>query len=222
MTNREATDATLADIRHDVARMSEVVSDMIRLACDTACQVNSESAAKVLAMDDEVDNLQNQIIDKVCIATMRIQPVATDLKFLAATLGVVGEIEKAGDDAVKLTRRATKLTGQFPAELKRDLAELGEKSRLAFVKALKLYLDYSDELAQEVIEFDHEIDRHFKSVRAQVVELLREQDPERTRHLIRVIDAFHCLEHAADHAVEIAKRLRMHFSKAQAPTVVSA
>jgi len=210
MTQRENFDDSLARIRQAVLGMGGQVAEMIRLACDAACQSNPELTQRVVDLDNRVDELENEIVESVVVATMRHQPVAGDLRFLAATLGVVGEIEKAGDDAVKLARRAQKLTGQFPAELKLDLASQGELTRVAFTKAMKLYIEYSDELCDEVIQFDQEIDDAFKQARGVVLDLLQ-RDATNARHMIRTIDAFHSLEHAADHAVEIAKRLRKHY-----------
>lgn len=203
----------MAEIREVVMRMAGMVEEMIRLACDAACQSDPEIANRVVAMDDEVDRLESEIIRSLIVTQMRFAPVANDLRLITATYGVVTEIEQAADDAVKLARRSIKLTTQFPAELKKDLAQLGEATRVYFAKALKLYLDYSDELAEEIVQDDAGIDMLYKETRGKVFDMMQ-QDPTRVRAFVRVIDAFHSLEHVADHAVEIAKRLRAHVGSA--------
>jgi phosphate transport system protein len=212
MSYRNVFDESITGIRSTVVAMGSQVADMVRVAVDAACQTNPELASVAVSMDDKVDHYEDEVIRNVVIATMRMSPVASDLRLLTATLGVVGEIEKAADDAVKLARRAAKLSGQFPGEMKFDLAQLGEEVRVALGKAIKLYVEYDEALADEIINFDAEIDLHWKNARAKLVQLIKEQ-PERTREFIRVIDCFHSLEHAADRAVDIAKRLKKHYAE---------
>jgi phosphate transport system protein len=139
---------------------------------------------------------------------MQESPVAADLRFLVSTLGVVGEIEKVGDDAVKLARRATKLSGQFPAEMRVALLGLGDAARKSFNSSIRLYSEYSSELQDEIVRGDKQIDTSYSQARNKVFELIQ-QNPDATEHLVRTIEAFHALEHVADHAVAIAVRLKM-------------
>lgn len=205
----------LAAIRQNALRMGECVSEMIRLACDAACQSNPDTARRVVTMDDTVDRLEGECVRSIVLCMMRHAPVASDLKFLTAALGVVSEIEQAADDAVKLARRSIKLSGQFPPELKVDLARLGERTRVSFARALKLFVEYSDELASEIIETDSEIDDLYKVARNRVVEMMQ-ADASQARQFVRVIGTFHSLEHVADHAVEIAKRMKSTFGRDEA------
>lgn len=215
MSARTHLEEELLAIRQGVMRMGECVGEMVRLACDAACQSDSEIARQVVVMDDTVDRLEEESVRQIVLCMMRHAPVASDLKFLTSTLGVVHEVEQAADDVVKLARRTIKLTGQFPGEMKADLSQLGERTRTLFARSLKLFLDFNDELANEVVSTDQEIDSLYKDARNRVVVMLQ-NDPERTRQLIRVIAAFHSLEHVADHAVEIAKRLKSAYGRDEA------
>ena len=209
MTLREQYDAQLYQIQADMVRMGSLVNDMVRCAVDATVHGDSDLAAKVLKSDDDVDRLEQELIQSAVHAMLRESPVAQDLRLLVSALGVVGEIEKAGDDAVKLARRATKLTGHFPAEMKLALNELGEEARRVFSSAIKLCSEYDSELANQVIRADKDIDSHYVQARDRIIEILR-KDPTEAEHLVRSIEAFHALEHLADHAVEIARRLKVH------------
>lgn len=208
---RSNYDDQLSDLRSQVLLMGNLALDMVRLAGEAMMTNSPELANQVIAMDDRVDRLEDECVFRAMNLVMREAPVATDLKRLLATVGIVGEIEKVGDDAVKLARRTTKLTGLFPAELKVMLSELGEHARHAFSSSLRLYADYSDEQAQEIIDYDETVDNKYQEVRERVQGLIQ-ANPSSTAVLLRTIEAFHALEHVADHAVEIATRLRLHFS----------
>lgn len=207
---RKHFDEELNEIRSDVLRMGSIVSEMARTAVDATLQGELEHTQKVMQMDDEVDRLEQEIMSKCVLVVMKEAPVASDLKMLASFLSVVGELEKGGDDMVKLARRATKLTGHFPAEMKLALKEMGEAVGKQFAAAVKLCSEYDDGFADEVIKADKQIDGQYVSARDRLIAIIQE-NPTATEHLVRSIEAFHALEHLADHAVEIAKRLKVHF-----------
>lgn len=215
MTLRQHFDERLEEVRSDVIRMGGVARDMVKMAIDAALNGEIELAAEVVRMDDEVDSLEEDLVQKTVLVVMQESPVGRDLHLLAATLGVIGEIEKVADDAVKLARRATKLTTQFPAEMKSALSEMGDHVRHSFASAIKLYTEYDDDLASQIIKSDKLIDTKYKEARNRVFELIR-KNPDATEQLVRTIEVFHALEHVADHAVEIACRLQLHHGRAAA------
>lgn len=86
--------------------------------------------------------------------------------------------------------------------------ELGEVARRQFSSSLRLYADYNRDLANEIIAADENVDRLYTKAREDLLGLL-EQNRDASEDLVRSIDAFHALEHVADHATEIARRLRL-------------
>lgn len=210
MTLRQHFDDRLDEVKSDVIRMGGVALDMVRMAVDATLNGDIETAAEIVRMDDEVDRLEEDLVQKTVLVVMQESPVGRDLRLLAATLGVIGEIEKVADDAVKLARRATKLSTSFPGEMKAALSELGENARHMFASAMRLYTDYDDSLATEIIKSDKDIDTSYRTARGRVFVLIR-KNPDATEQLVRTIEIFHALEHVADHSVEIASRLQLHY-----------
>jgi phosphate transport system protein len=205
---RQHFEQRIEGIRHDVLVMGGKVNQLVKLATDSILTGDPHLASQVIELDDEVDRLESEIYRRTMITVLQEAPVAADYKFLMAALGVVGELEKAADDAVKLSRRAKKLVGHFPSELKLALSELGEVSRQMFNASLRLFAEYSEGLASEIVAKDETADDCYSQAREQVIEMIRE-NPGESEHLVRTIDCFHALEHVADHAVEISKRMNM-------------
>lgn len=212
MTLREHYDETLQEIRADILKMGGIAGEMVRLAVEAVLNGDIEISNKVVGMDDEVDALEEETIRRTVLVFAMQAPVAADLRMLVTTVGVIGEIEKVGDDAVKLARRATKLTGHFPGEFRRTLSEVGDLARKTFAASLRLYAEYDEELARAIIEGDEEIDEHYLLARTKLLKLT-ESNPQDAAHLARTIEAFHALEHVADHAAEIADRMRMVYGR---------
>src|SRR5687767_7238082 len=125
MTLRQYFDERLEEVKSDVICMGGVARDMVKMSVDAVLNGEIELASEIIRMDDEVDLLEEELVEKTVLVVMQEQPVGRDLRLLAATLGVIGEIEKVADDAVKLARRATKISTSFTAEMKAALSEMG-------------------------------------------------------------------------------------------------
>ncbi|MFN7172662.1 MAG: phosphate signaling complex PhoU family protein [Fimbriimonadaceae bacterium] len=207
---RSSLDLELEQLQSILARMHATVTTMIRMAVRVTLESDQSLAKQVRRLDDEVDVLELEAMNMILVLLMRHAPVAGDLKFLTATLGIVGELEKAGDDAVKLARRSKKTVETFPEEMQHALQEMSEATIQILDDAMVLYTDYSDEHAQRVIDSDSDIDSRYKRARNNLLALIADT-PTLTKPLYRCIETFHALEHAADHAVDIAKRMRSVF-----------
>lgn len=210
----------LDEIQSSVIRMGGIAHDMVRQAVEATVTGNMDLAAQVIAYDDEVDRMERQILDYAVLTVMQEAPVARDLLLLVSTMGIVSEIEKVADHAVKLSRRAKTLQRQFPTEMRVALLELGEAARKSFSTSLRLYSAYLSELAEQVIQSDVDIDTQYTEARERLMELIR-ANPEATEHLVQSIEAFHALEHVADHAVAIAVRLRMVYASREVSSSVA-
>ncbi len=192
--------------------MGNVTSEMVRLGVEAILSGDVALARHVMDMDDEVDALEKATIQKIVVAVALEAPVASDVRLLTSSLGVVGELEQCADDAVKLSRRATKLVGHFPGEMKLALEQMGIEARKSLNLALKLYMEFDDDLADSIILQDNIVDTAYVNARNRVFELIQ-ADPAETSNLVRVIEAFHALEHVADHSAEIASRLKLYHGK---------
>ena len=165
-------------------------------------------AHDIVRDDDQVDAAERQITTDAVTFVAQESPVASDLRFLVSTLGVVSEIEEVADDAVKLARRSIKLGSGFPSSMKIQLNELSELSRRQFMSAIRLYSEFEHELAQTIVDRDNEVDAGFGRARDQLLEIMK-QDASNATSLVRTIEVFHALEHVSDHAVSIAKRMQL-------------
>lgn len=211
MSLRGYYDERIEQIRSEIVRMGNVANDMIESAVQVALTANTSYANEVISKDDEVDFLEEEIIRNTVLLVMQEAPVASDLRMLTATLGVIGEIEKVADDAVKLARRSSALEGQFPGELKTALVEISLSARKALASAIRLYTHFTPELCQQVIDSDEQIDTQYATACQRIAEIIQ-QDTDNVEKYLSCIQIFHALEHIADRSVAIAKRMRVHYA----------
>jgi phosphate transport system protein len=134
---------------------------------------------------------------------------------LVGCFNVSSEIEKVGDDAVKIARRVVRMKGTFPAELKLPLQQLGEHARHSFASAVRLYSEYEPALAAEIIASDKVIDDEYRGLKHRCEEMMKER-PSDVEALMMAIETFRAVEHVADRAVAMAQRLRMIYEPREA------
>ena len=210
-------DTELHAVRDIFVEMSTIVTDMVLTAVEAAITEDPELAAQVVTRDEELDNLEEAAMRKVTDLVVLQAPVSKDARFLRASLAVVGELEQAGDDAVKLARRVRKIGAHFPAEFRMPLGALAESVVQMIHDVVVLVEHFDDDEAQRIIDSDGQIDGAYKQARTRVFELI-EGGQDFDRQMLRTIEIFHSLEHVADHAVEIARRMRkFHAGIALAP-----
>ncbi|MCX7800773.1 MAG: phosphate signaling complex protein PhoU [Fimbriimonadales bacterium] len=210
---RPTFDAELTELKARVLRTGAEVIEMISGAVESALSGDPTPANRVIDRDDEIDRAEREVLLTAAKLIMKEQPVAADLRRLLATLGIMGEIERVADDAVKLAKRALKTAGHFPGELKLALQEMADMVTHSFAAALRLYSEFDLELANKILTEEHQVDGKYVENRRRIYEMIREE-PEETEQLVRVIEVFHALEHVSDHSVDIAKRLKLHWEGA--------
>ncbi len=206
-------DEKMEQIRAHIVEMGALSTLMIDQAVESALSGNPEPATAAIDQDDQVDVLEEQVIRDTVMLVMQEAPVAGDLRMLTSTLGVIGELEKVADDAVKLARRAHQIGSGFPGEMRAALIDLGSNAKMSLASALRLYTEYDPELATQIINFDEKIDLQYAAARQRLVQLVKER-PDDAELTIITMSIFQALEHIADHAVSIAKRLRVHYESA--------
>jgi phosphate transport system protein len=213
---RERYGEALRTVEHDVLRMGAIAGEMVRLAAHAAVKDDRSLADHVVEMDQDVDRLERAVTDRVLLLILREAPVARDLLLLTSTLAVVGELEKVGDDACKLARRAGKLSAPFPPEMRRTLITMSRQARINLAGAVKLYAHYEAAGARAVVEADDSVDVAYREARDAIHATVRER-PDDVDRLIRLSEVFHAIEHVSDRAAEIAKRLRTLHERVDAP-----
>lgn len=210
MTLRRYFDERIDQIRSHIVRMANLANEMIDLSVEATLTGRPELLERVIRQDDEVDLLEGEILRETVTLVMREAPVANDLRVLAATLGVIGDIEKIADDAEKIARRAKRIHLNIPGEMRTALMDMGVSARTAVSAAVRLYNDYSPELMREIVQMDEQVDQQFAVARHRLVQLIQENPADAERYF-ETIGMFHALEHVVDRALAIAKRLRLHF-----------
>lgn len=161
-------------------------------------------AKEVIAGDSEVDR-QEVEMEEDCLKVLALhQPVAKDLRFVAAVLKINNDLERVGDLAVNIAKRAVFLAERDPAPIPSSLKPMSEAARKMLRQSLDAFVREDAEGAHAVRQADEQVDRFNKEIRLRAEELMRE-DPNMVDRAVCIISAARNLERVADHATNVAE-----------------
>jgi len=211
---RKGFQQQLSELREDVLYMSEIVLERMRMGLD-ALETKDESLAReVIEGDHEINELYLEL-ERDCIDLFALQqPVAGDLRFIAASFKIITDLERVADLATNL--------GEYTLQAGRDLYPdvdiqgIGDAVIEMIEQAMTAYADEDAEACFEIDDHDDEIDKLCEDASSTVVRDLIETEIDETSsdadiedlmsEVSRLLLTIRDLERVGDHAVNIAAR----------------
>jgi phosphate transport system protein len=200
---RTAYHEALESTRLDVVRLGALVGDAIRISVEALERRDSAAGARVVAGDDTIDDLRRKI-EASCIELIwRQQPVAGELREIAAMLEIATDLERVGDYAVDIAKHAIKLADVPLRPARVEIDHIASVAHGILLEAMRAYTERDSNLAEHVIDEDDEVDRLYKrGVKALQQEM--QTDPEMVTAGTRILFVLAALERVGDRANNIA------------------
>lgn len=220
-STRRYLESNLADLKAMVLEMGSRAERMLGNAVLAVVNGDQDAAREVIDADDLLDRMELEIHSTCMVIIARDSPVASDVRLIGAIMAIAGELERIGDDAVSIAKKAISLPEEFPREYRDEILGMCEKSRSMLTSMLEAFIKDDLERLDSIIAADAEVDATWKSVRRRIKDQIR-SNPEFIDTGLKLIQACHHLEYASDHVVAIAERLEflrtgnlVRFSRAQ-------
>ena len=209
---REGYQDRLDELREGVVEMSGLVVERLRTALEALEEKDEGKARAVLEGDDEVNELylevENECVDLIALQ----QPVAGDLRLVAASFKIITDLERVGDLATNIAGYALEAERSRFSEI--DVQEIGAFAVSMVEDAARAYEEEDTEACRGIAESDEVLDARCEGASERVFRGLvgggyedGEDETEAvaqdaTRILLTVRD----LERVGDHAVNVAAR----------------
>ncbi|AMO95847.1 phosphate transport system regulatory protein PhoU [Collimonas fungivorans] len=199
-------DTDLETIRSKVLLMGGLVERQFQEAINVFRNGNLDSAERVIKDDDQVNRLEIELDDACSHLIVRRQPTANDLRTVMATIKVITDLERIGDEAAKIARTAIHLHKRGAGTIDHT-----ETVRVIAVGAADLLHDALDALARldekqamRLIAQDEVIDRDFRSIMRNLITFMME-DPRTISASMDTLWVAKAVERIGDHAKNIAE-----------------
>ena len=188
-----------------VLKLAAVVETTLNTSVRALCDGRADLAAEVKFEEASIDRWEVEI-ERDCLKILALhQPVASDLRRVAAILRINSDLERMADLARHIAKRARKLA-KHPTG--RPLPESLESMANDTLDQVRDGLDSLTQgnvtTARAVIAGDRKVDRQRRVVIDELKQAIRE-DPERLDSWLRLINVARNLERVADHATNIAE-----------------
>jgi phosphate transport system protein len=208
MTDRHHISAVfsgeLRSLKQQILTMGRLVDAHVGEAVRALLERDRERAARVVEADRAVNQME-LAIDEQCIRILALhQPAASDLRFIAAALKMVTDLERIGDLAVNMAERAQLLAGAEPLQAAAALPGLAGQARTMLADVLDAFVAGDTSKAQSVIHADADVDataaRCIADAQAEIA-----SDPGAVGRGVATIFFAKHIERLADHATNIAE-----------------
>lgn len=196
----------LRELRAHTLAMGARCERSVSLALEAFWKASHELATQVEALDEQIDR-DEMDIDALVLRILALrQPVAYDLRFLAAALKLVTDLERIGDEAVNIAERSVEEHGEAKALVLEELKAMGLTAQEMLREALGAFVDGDVERAQAVLVKDDEVDAIYGQVMRAMSTYMAAHSEEVPAGL-RVVKVAKYLERIADHATNVAEEV---------------
>jgi phosphate transport system protein len=196
----------LDNLRRDLVGLASLAETAVNKAARALIERNGALAREVIAGDAQVDAEENQI-DEECLKILALhQPVAIDLRKIAAAMRICTDLERIGDLAESMAERALHLLRLPPLPIPPRLRSMADLTSALVRRSLDGFVDLDTTLANRVLSLDDEVDRFNNEIIEELIETMK-QDPTRVPAALSLFSATRQLEQIADHATNIAEEV---------------
>ncbi len=196
----------LKELQQELLSMGAVVDEMLSKAIQALVKRDTSLADEAIAMDDIADRY-NLSIETHCLRLLALQqPMARDLRVIAAAMKIVTDVERMGDYTVDIAKTAKILASQTPFKEYIDIPKMAELVQAMLREVLEAFVNRDLKSVENMIKHDDEVDHMAHDLHEELIDII-EKDPSVTRQAIRLLLITRFLERIADHITNIGERV---------------
>jgi phosphate transport system protein len=198
-------DQDLAQLKQKLLTMASYAEKAVSDAVNALVNRNLNLALAVKANDEVLDKFEMEV-DEEAIALLAKAPLASDLRLVTIALKLSQNLERVGDEATKIAKRARDLSKEPPLKLQVDFPKLSALALGSLKTALDAFVQKDSAAARALIPRDKEVNALHKQIQAQIIEHMK-QSPDNIARCLHLLVATKSLERIADHAKNIAEEV---------------
>lgn len=187
-----------------IAQMGGLVESQFANTIEAIARRDSQLAEQAIAADPRIDQLQASLEDQAVKLLALRQPMAVDLRETLAVIKIAAELERIGDLAKNIAKRALVINREPPIRLAQNLARMGRQALAQLKSVLDAYSARDAGAAKAVWSQDDEIDELYNSLFRELLTYMME-DPRTIGMCTHLLFVAKNIERAGDHATNIAE-----------------
>lgn len=198
-------DEELNALSAECARMGGLTEAQVADAIIAVVKRNQELASNVVSRDDRLDVAERDIERRALRLIALRQPMADDLRRTVAAMKVANNLERCGDLAKNIAKRALVIVESDPlTPLTRSIDRMGKLVVQRLTAVLDAYARQDLERAVAVWSQDEDVDEHYNSLFRELLTYMM-GDPRTITACAHMLFVAKNLERIGDHATNIAE-----------------
>jgi phosphate transport system protein len=195
----------LQQIRDEILLMGSQVSRSVERSVDALKRRDSDLAQRVIDDDQVIDEKQYELEERTLTIIATQQPMAGDLRGLAASLFIVGELERIGDYAEGIAKIAIMVAERPPLKPLIDIPRMADIATGMLDRSLRAFIEQDREECRSIWHTDDEVDGLYVQVYRELLTHML-QDPTSIERATHYLWSAHNLERIADRVTNICER----------------
>ncbi|MCZ8335922.1 MAG: phosphate signaling complex protein PhoU [Rhodobacteraceae bacterium] len=202
-----AFDRDLEAVQAHVLRMGGLVEQALLDAAEALEKRDEALAQKVRTGDAAIDALEQQIQSECARLLALRAPTAGDLRMVLSVMRIAAALERAGDYAKNLAKRALVLSNMAPLEgTSASIQRMARTVVLRLKEALDAYIAQDVAVAADIRDRDREVDQMYNSLFRELLTHMME-DPRNISAAMHLHFIAKNIERVGDHATAIAEQV---------------
>ena len=210
MPNRP-TDHIVKSFDEDLKRLNNVIAEMgglaeaqLTRAVESLVRRNTELATQVVQDDKRIDALETEVGQMTVRMLALRQPMAQDLREVVAAIKIASDIERIGDYAKNIAKRAIVLSAHAPLKPVTSIPRMSQLALQIIKDVLDAYIEKDAEGARAAWRRDEEVDEMYNSVFREMLTYMME-DPRNIGPCTHLLFIAKNIERIGDHATNVAE-----------------
>jgi len=198
-------DQELAALKEKLLTMASKAEAAVNKAIKALMDRDDDLARSVKEEDNAIDQLEIEM-DDLAIVLLSKAPLASDLRLITVAMKISHDLERVGDEATTISRRAVELSQEPQLKPYIDIPRMAKMALEMLGDALDAFVNANPEKARAVIPRDKEVDALNRQLHRELSSYMVERPTTITRCLnLMVISK--SLERIADHATNVAEEV---------------
>ncbi len=191
-------------VHRSILSMFALVEETIHRAVEGLNTRSRDILAELEQRDVEI-NRHDVEIEEDCLKILALhQPVASDLRRVAAVLKIIGELERVGDLGVNIAERTVGLADYAEPAIPSEMKVMSEIALDMLHRAIDSFVELNTDVARQVCADDDKVDRLNDEILSDLKKTMSAQ-PALVNPAMHLFSVTRHLERIADHATNIAE-----------------
>jgi phosphate transport system protein len=203
---RELFQKELEKVQEELLVMASMVEKAIERAVLALKTRDADLAQQVINDDFKINQQRFGIEDECLLLIATQQPIASDLRIIAAVLNIITDLERMGDHAEGIAAIVLSIIDEPPLKPLIDIPRMDEIARSMLQRSLEAFMNRDAEAARRISDEDDQVDALYDQVYRELLTFMM-ADPGTINRATHLLWVSHNLERIADRVTNICERV---------------